>query len=155
MKHYDFIKWNPGFSRARFGTAKGQGLRQTSFETVRIRLDGKEALISYPAGQRPAEIKPADINLGGLTKEQAFAHIQANIAAWEDLRPFDAQPVVAPVQFRADVVDPEVAHNKLLKWLAAAAVAGGIGYGLYTLKGNSREEPVSPAPVSVPHGSGQ
>lgn len=58
MTTYAIVKWNPGFDRARFDQAKGQGVQQTSIDTVRKSVDGKFAVLKWSgeAAQLPAAI---------------------------------------------------------------------------------------------------
>lgn len=154
MKTYLVIRWNPGFSRARFATAKAQGLTQTNFDTVRVRLDGLAAIVSY-RGTQPAEIKAGDILAGPFTEEEMRAYLAANAAEWEISAPPILQTVFTEVEtLPANVLEPRKT-DKLLKWLAAAAVAGGAYYAIMTSKGKTNEAPVIPAPHSESHGSGQ
>jgi hypothetical protein len=107
---YGIIRWNPGFDRAKFATAKAQGLQQTSFDTVRKKLDGTEAVISWDSQAAPAVVQ-ANLLWSG-TLAECFARI-GNDPAWTKL-PTDA-----------------LTTRKLSKtfWRVAAAVASAAASG--------------------------
>lgn len=118
MTTYAIVRWNPGFDRAKFDLCKGQGVAETSFDTVRKSLDGKLAVLKWTgtAAQIPAAI--------GANLVATYDH--AGILA-EMVKPewAVAHPAVRTTTFRAR-------HGKKIAagLVAAAAIGGAIAWWL-------------------------
>lgn len=127
---YAIIKWNPGFDRARFSTAKGQGLTQTSFDSVRKSLAGDKAILSW-RGARPASIN-AGLVLWQGDHAGILAQIEADWRAWE-VRPLQAAPVqqVSRIEGAGETAYVPPEKDNVGFWWKVAAVGAGAAAGAY------------------------
>jgi hypothetical protein len=142
MRRAAIIRINPGFDKAAFGRAKGQGLFQTSFEDMVMSLDGKKAFLSWPT-IRPADV-PAGLVLFEGTEVEVRTEMLKNPAEWRPTHGPGIGPApIQPVAFREmdSETRPAVEATptaKMATWkkvAAGAAAVAAAGSGLYYLLG--------------------
>lgn len=132
------VRWVPGFDASQFALFRAQGILQTSIDTVRKSLDGKEGLLKVFLEQYPDKSPPPGLSgfiLGTYDNDELVEWWRDNGHLYDPPDPSTFVPVAMRV--RSALRYPVTTTKQIAKatpwwvWLTGAvAVGGGIAWYL-------------------------